>query len=477
MGEEIKSSYFNDDDFSHYKECLSRDTAKLNILFEEDALAKSHPVAGFELEAWLVDRDLHPSPVNDAFLEKFNNPLASPELASFNIEVNTEPRSLQGHVFSAMHQSLNETWAACKRTASDLDADVIMTGILPTVANEDLTLANMSSMKRYRALNREVLHRRKGKPLVLDINGVEHLKVTHRDVMLESAATSFQLHTQVNQAMAARYYNASIIASAPVLAICANSPYLFGKDLWDETRIPLFEQAVAIGGYDGAAFGPIHRVTFGTGYVRQSLMECFKENIEHYPVLLPVNMDDSDAGLPYLRLHNGTIWRWNRPLIGFDENGDAHLRIEHRVIPSGPSTIDAIANAAFYYGLAATLTNLQIPPERQLEFDKARDNFYRSAQLGLNARLMWLDGKSYYAHELIKKILLPMAYDGLASLDIATTDRDEYLGIINERALSRTNGATWQRAYVKKYGRDMFALTQAYREQQNKGLPVHEWTI
>jgi len=477
MGEEIKSSYFTDEDYIHYKERLTHDTETLAKLFEENNLAESHPVAGFELEAWLIDGDLRPASLNEAFLKKFNNPLASPELASFNIEVNTEPRSLQGHALSAMHQSLNETWSACKRTASELDADVIMCGILPTVANEDLNLANMSSMKRYQALNRAVLQRRQGKPLVLDINGVEHLRVTHRDVMLESAATSFQLHTQVNQSLAVRYYNASIIASAPVVAVCANSPYLFGKDLWDETRIPLFEQAVATGGYDGAAFGPIHRVTFGTGYVRKSLMECFRENIDHYPVLLPVNLDNADSGLAYLRLHNGTIWRWNRPLIGFDSHGEAHLRIEHRVIPSGPSTIDAIANAAFYYGLAHTLSNMNIAPEKLLEFDKARDNFYFAAQLGMNAHLLWLDGKSYSAHELVKKQLLPMALDGLADLDIASGDREEYLGVIKERAVTRTNGATWQRAFVKKHGKDMYALTEKYREHQNSGQPVHEWTI
>jgi gamma-glutamyl:cysteine ligase YbdK (ATP-grasp superfamily) len=477
MGEEIKSSYFTDEDFIHYKASLASDTVSLGQLFAENRLAEAHPVAGFELEAWLIDGDLRPAPVNQAFLEKFNNPLASPELASFNIEVNTEPRTLRGHALSAMHQSLDETWQACKQTASDLHSDVIMCGILPTVLNEDLNLANMSSMKRYQALNRAVLQRRKGKPLVLDINGVEHLRVTHRDVMLESAATSFQLHTQVSQALAARYYNASIIASAPIVAVCANSPYLFGKDLWDETRIPLFEQAVATGGYDGAAFGPIHRVTFGTGYVRKSLMECLHENIEHYPVLLPVNLDNSESKLSYLRLHNGTIWRWNRPLIGFDNDGEAHLRIEHRVIPSGPSTLDAIANAAFYYGLAHTLSNLDEAPEKFLGFDKARDNFYRAAQLGINAHLLWLDGKSYTAHELVKKILLPLAAQGLTDLDIAASDRDEYLGIINERVTARTNGANWQRAFVKKHGRNMYALTDKYREHQDDGQPVHEWTV
>jgi gamma-glutamyl:cysteine ligase YbdK (ATP-grasp superfamily) len=477
MGEEIRSSEFSPEDFAIFKTKLDAETATLADVFAQHGFAQSHPVAGFELEAWLIDAGLRPVPRNEEFLSRFNNPLASPELASFNIEVNTEPRCLQGHVFSAMHQSLNATWATCHDTARAMGIDVIMCGILPSLVDADLTLANMSCMQRYRALNREVLLRRKGKPLVLDINGVEHLRVTHHDVMLESAATSFQLHTQIDQSQAARLYNASLILSAPMVALCANSPYLFGKDLWDETRIPLFEQAVAIGGYDAAAFGPIRRVTFGSGYVRESLLECFNENREHYPVLLPVNLDNNAATLPHLRLHNGTIWRWNRPLIGFDQDGKPHLRIEHRVIPSGPSTLDAVANAAFYYGVTTALIHLPAAPELQLQFDKARDNFYRAAQLGLRAQLHWLDDKMHPANELLLHTLLPMAYAGLESLGVASSDSHEYLEIIRQRLQTGTNGAVWQRAFVAKHGRDMQALTAAYFQHQQTGAPVHEWKI
>lgn len=477
MGEEIQSSVFSSEDFEIYKRKLTQETEKLAEDFLYQEFAHSHPVAGFELEAWLIDKNLRPVPRNEEFLSRFNNPLASPELASFNIEVNTEPRSLQGHVFSAMHQSLDVTWRACRETAHEMGIDVIMCGILPSLLDEDLTLDNMSCMERYRALNREVLSRRKGKPLVLDINGVEHLRVTHHDVMLESAATSFQLHTQINLNQAARLYNASLILSAPMVALCANSPYLFGKDLWDETRIPLFERAVSTGGYDAAAFGPVRRVTFGSGYVRDSLMECFTENLEHYPVLLPVEFDSENKTLPYLRLHNGTIWRWNRPLIGFDAEGNKHLRIEHRVIPSGPSTLDAVANAAFYYGASIALVNMSIPPERLLQFDRARDNFYRAAQLGLRAQVYWLDDKSQSVAELLLDTLLPMAREGLDMLGVADSDREEYLGIIEHRLQTGTNGATWQRAFVEKHGRDMQALTMSYLEHQQTGLPVHEWKV
>ena len=477
MGEEIKHSHFTAEDFANYKQHLVAETDKLQQLFANQQFAQSHPVSGFELEAWLVDESFRPLPINDVFLKQFNNPLASPELASFNIEVNTEPRLLQGHVFSAMHHSLNDTWAACQQTAANLGARVVMCGILPTLRDEDLSLANMSNMLRYRVLNREVLQRRQGKPMTLDINGVEHLKVVHRDVMLESAATSFQIHMQINQQQAVRFYNASQILCAPMIAISANSPYLFGKDLWDETRIPLFEQAVAIGGYEGAAFGPIHRVTFGSGYIKKELMECFTENLEHYPILLPEIMQARAETLPHLRLHNGTIWRWNRPLIGFDDAGKIHLRIEHRIVPAGPTTIDAIANAAFYYGMVTALAQRDIAPESQLAFSDARDNFYRCAQLGLRAQVQWLDTKRHAIVELLEHELLPLAYEGLRSLEIAQDDIDEYLQVIRDRLQTRTNGTNWQRAFVSKYGRDMSALTAQYYAQQNSGNPVHEWTI
>ncbi len=477
MGEEIRHSHFNAQDFERYEKRLLEETSLLRELFQQHGFAKSHPVSGFELEAWLVDAEFHPAPLNEAFLKAFNNPLASPELASFNIEVNTEPRSLQGHVFSAMHQSLDATWRACQQTAESLHAKVVMCGILPSLMNEDLSLANMSGMLRYRALNREVLHRRKGKPLTLDINGEEHLKVTHRDVMLESAATSFQIHIQINQEQAARFYNASQIICGPIIALSANSPFLFGKNLWDETRIPLFEQAVAVGGYEGAAFGPIHRVTFGSGYIRKELLECFQENIDHYPILLPETMQDPADRFPHVRLHNGTIWRWNRPLIGFDEEGRVHLRIEHRVVPAGPTTIDAVANAAFYYGLVSALVNHEIPPETQLGFSDVRDNFYDCARHGLRATVLWCDKKRHNVHDLLVNELLPMAYDGLLMLGIAESDCDEYLKVIQQRLQARTNGSTWQRAYINKHGKDMFAMTASYYEQQESGNPVHEWKV
>jgi hypothetical protein len=281
---------------------------------------------------------------------------------------------------------------------------------------------------------------------------------------------------QIPPEMAVRAYNASLIASAPLVAVSANSPYLFGKDLWAETRIPLFEQAVEAGGYEKDAHGPMRRVTFGSGYVRQSLMECFQENLDHFPVLLPTHFDSPPEEMEHLRLHNGTLWRWNRPLIGF-ENGKPFLRLEQRVVPAGPTIVDAFANSAFYYGLTYSLCNMEIPPESILDFATARDNFYRSAQLGLDAHTVWLEGQKHPAQTLLMKTLLPMAHEGLIRLGVDSGEISRYLGIIENRVKTARNGAAWQRAYVAKYGHDMNALLDVYMQQQQTGIPVHEWDI
>ena len=300
------------------------------------------------------------------------------------------------------------------------------------------------------------------------------MHVTHENVMLESATTSFQIHLQLTQETAARFYNASLIVSAPMVAVAANSPYLFGYDLWDETRIPVFEQAVSISPDEAARS---NRVSFGRGYVRESLIECYLENLEHHCILLPMVREEPPDRFWHLRLHNGTLWRWNRPLIGFDVDGTPSLRVEHRVVPAGPSLIDTISNAALYYGLVQDLGAATPAPEEQLSFDLARSNFYAAARYGLQASLAWLDGHSVSAQDLLRDELLPRARRGLHSLHVAADDINLYLGVIQGRLETGRNGAAWQRAYVAKHGRDMAALTRAYRDGARSGAPVHEWAV
>jgi len=475
MGQEIHTTQFSEDDFKRFKERLRLETELLRDWFETGHLADSEPVAGFEIEAWLIDDDYHPKPVNQEFLACFDNELASPELAKFNIELNTHPHALQGKILSELHEELRSTGLQARACAETLDSKILITGILPTLKATDLNLDNMSDMRRYRALNEQVLNSRGGAPLHLDITGTEHLSETHDTVMLEAATTSFQIHIQVPADKAHHYYNASMIASAPMVAASANSPYLFNRELWDETRIPLFEQSVEVGGIDAASHGPLRRVSFGSGYARHSIFESFEENLEHFPALLPILFDDPETELAHLRLHNGTIWRWNRPLIGFNAEGEPHIRIEHRVVPSGPSIADSMANAAFYYGLAQGLVRFEL--DQKLPFAQARDNFYKAAKKGLNAKVDWPGTGHINIRKLILEQLLPLALTGLDELGLDRGDCEYYLGIIKERVECGQNGSEWQRRFCTAHGRQMDELTAAMLHYQSSDRPVHEWDL
>lgn len=476
MGQEIDSFQFTQQDYDEFRRRLGRETELLKQWFEQDRFDQADPVAGFELEAWLVNRQMQPAPVNAEFLEQMNSPLMSPELSKFNVEFNVDPVTLKGNALNTLQSELSDIWSQGETVAKGLATELAMIGILPTVEDHHLCMDNISALNRYAALNAEVLRQRGGRALNLNIHGREVLHCEHSDVMLESATTSFQIHLQTPLSQSVRAYNASIIASAPLLAVSANSPYLFGKDVWDETRIPLFEQSVEVGGFEQDSHGPMRRVSFGSGYARQSVYECFIENLEHFPVLLPVLYDEPEENLHHLRLHNGTLWRWNRPLIGFND-GVPHLRVEQRVVPAGPTIVDSIANAALFYGLAQALMTQDIAPETQLSFAQARDNFYNSAKHGLNTPLLWLDGEKYPLKTLFKKQILPLAHQGLQALKIDPQAADYYLGIIEQRIDQNQNGTNWQRAYVTKYGHDMAALLKAYLVNQQAGHPVHEWEI
>ena len=474
MGEEIKSSQFSEADFAAFRERLEDETAQLEAWERTGRLSRQGPVAGFEIEAWLIDAQYCPAPRNAEFLAASDDALTSPELARFNVELNNEPQPIKGRAFSAFEAEIFQTWEHACETAEAVGTRLLLTGILPTVEPGHLSVANMSDLNRYRALNEQVFRLREGRPLKLDILGHEHLHSQHDDVMLESATTSFQLHLQTPIDQAARMYNTAILVSAPMVAIAANSPYLFGHDLWDETRIPLFEQSVEIGGYAGVTRGPLWRVSFGSGYVRHSILECFRENLEHFPVLLPMHFDDT-ASLPHLRLHNGTIWRWNRPLLGFDADGTPHVRIEHRVMPAGPTVIDQVANATFFYGLTQRLADADCAA--RIPFSQARDNFYEAARRGLQATLRWVDDERIGARQLILDTLLPMAEEGLRELGIDREDSERYLGIIQARAETGQNGTEWHRRWVTVHGRDMRRLTADYLRNQWRGQPVHEWDL
>lgn len=472
MGQEIDVSRFTQADFEAFDERLREETAILDRWCREGAFAATHAVGGFELEACLVGAGMLPAPVVEPFLKRLDDPLVVPELATFNAEINGTPQSLQGDALSCLATELEATWGRCVKAAAGLGARLTMIGTLPTVRPEHLDLAHMTPLKRYRALNEQILHLRRGRPLTLEIQGKDRLFLQPRDVMMESAATSFQIHLKVKPRDAVRIYNWSKVLAAPMVAISANSPYLFGRDLWEESRIPLFEQAVSVG---GSFFS--ERVTFGLRYVKDSMLECFQANLVRFPVLLPQVMDKPPERLAHLRLHNGTVWRWNRPLIGFDDSGMPHLRIEHRVVPAGPTVSDSIANAALYFGAVHSFAAEAEPPDRRIPFIVAKTNFYTAACEGLHTQVEWLDGRTETLAQILAQDLLPRARRGLLDLGIDSIEADLWLGIVEGRLRTGQTGSAWQRAWVERNGTDMAALTAAYLERQATGRPVHEWTL
>jgi hypothetical protein len=472
MGQEIETPRFAPEDFAAFALRVAEETDSFERLESADGLAHDAYVGGFELEAWLVDRNYFPLAKNAAFLERVASPLVVPELSRFNVELNGTPQVLGPGALERLERELEATWRHCVRTAHSLGGTLVMIGILPTVREQDLSLANISRLNRFHALNEQILKARGGRPIRLDIRGRERLALAHADVMLEAATTSFQVHLQTPAAEFARHFNASVALSAPMVAVAANSPFLFGASLWDETRIPLFEQAADT----GAAESGLRRVTFGSGYLERGATECFRENLEQFPALLPMRCDGAQF-LPHLRLHNGTIWRWNRPLVGLEEGGRPHVRIEHRVMPAGPTIIDMIANAALYLGAAHFLARHGAAPESALAFEVARENFYAAARDGLAAEIVWLDGRRVRLRSLLADELVPIAHEGLRELGFGADERDRYLDLIAARVRTGQTGAVWQRAHLERHGRDFFSLTADYLEHQRSGMPVHEWDV
>jgi len=474
MGQEIGRIHYRREDFVEFSARLAEETGLLESWLGEGRCEQSAYVGGFELEAWLLDRNYFALPANEAYLARLNNPLVVAELSRFNVELNGAPQPLAGRALRRLEEELTGTWRRCLEVAHEFEGTLIMIGILPTVREEDLSLTNISPLNRYYALNEQVLKSRDGRPIRLDIEGREHLRLMHADVMLEAATTSFQVHLQFPADLAVRYFNAAQILSAPMVALAANSPFLFEKQLWEETRIPLFEQAVDTG---DNADPEMRRVSFGSGYLQHGAIETYRENLARYPVLLPILFEPGSQQLRHLRLHNGTIWRWNRLLIGFDEAATPHLRVEHRVMPAGPTIVDMIANAAVYLGASRFLAELRAPPEGDLPFATARDNFYRAARDGLDAGIVWLDGCEVALRTLLADEILPMARHGLKLLGADEDDIERYMDVARSRVRSGLNGAAWQRAHVERHGRDFFSLTADYLEHQRSAMPVHEWPV
>ena len=475
MGQDLRNATSTAADRAASRAALRQETGQLKTWCDERRFAGQEvPTAGLEIEGWLVDENHLPAPLNAAFLAAADDPEIVAELSKFNFEINAPPLPLTGDVLARTRSGLEATWRRCRDVACGLGLRPVTIGMLPTVRDEMLQPAWMSASKRYEALSRELFARRRAEPLHIDIAGQDHLDYRCDHLMLEAACTSLQVHLAVAQEEAARLYNAAVLAAGPLVAASANSPFLYGRSLWAETRIPAFEQATAMLGFRDLQGRNVRRVTLGTGYLRQSMLELFVENLS-YPDLLPEQLPD-DGRLRHLRLQNGTVWRWVRPIVGFDNVGTPHLRLEHRVMPAGPSIADMVANIALCHGLVLALGRQDTPPEEIAPFEAVRSNFYACARHGLDARISWA-GRTVGVQQLLLDTLLPAARAALDDAGVAPEDLALYVDdILHRRLLTGRTGTAWQRGFVDLNGPNWQALTERYVAHQAGGRPVHEWT-
>ncbi|MFT5143964.1 MAG: CBS domain-containing protein [Rhodothermales bacterium] len=445
---------------------------------------------GAEQELFLVDPSGQPANLVEELLALTDDERIVTELTRFNLEVNLEPHLLGGSCLNKMEAEINELLGVVRGLAGQVGARVVMTGILPTLHLSDLGLENMSPMPRYYALNDAISGLRSG-PAQYAIRGTDELFFQHDNIMVEGCNTSFQTHYQVDPEDFAHAYNVAQLIAAPVLAASVNSPTLFGKRLWQETRIALFQQAVDTRSSNLYLREMSPRVHFGSCWVNESVTELYKEDIARFRVIMTSDFDDPfetlrNGQIPKLKalgVHNGTVYRWNRAIYGV-ANGKPHLRIENRILPSGPSVIDEVANSAFWFGLVLGLTK-SVPDIRPLmEFDEAQSNFVAAARLGLGSQLLWIDGGRYPAPDLICDILIPIAREGLRGAGVDGADIDRYLDVLEARVSSGKNGAHWQLASLAAMKREggtrserLDALVSATIARQETGAPGHEWAL
>ncbi len=471
-----------------FSRSMLRDLHALERLIGSGKIESGVRRIGLEQELFLVDSAWRPALVAVEVLDRLGGAPYTTELARYNLEINLEPQLLRGDCFSVMERSLQNYIHAVRQAARKEGAEVVITGILPSLKKSDVSLESMTPKDRYFALN-EAVTRMRGGPARLQIQGVDELNLEDDTVMLESCNTSCQVHLQVSAEEFAHFYNVAQAVVGPVLAAAVNSPLLFGKRLWAETRIALFQQSVDTRAAMKHLRERISRVRFGDSWVRESVLELFQEDIARFRALLPTELpEDSlqaiDEGrvpeLAALQLHNSTIYRWNRPCYGIS-GGRAHLRIECRAMPAGPSPADEVANAAFWVGCVLGLAHSVDDVTEYLDFDSAKGNFVATARHGLDASITWLNDETIGAQELILRRLLPMARQGLTSANIDSGDIDRYLGIIEERVRSGATGAQWllrSLAQMRGHGtqaEQLAALTAATAARQHNRQLGHEW--
>jgi hypothetical protein len=491
MGEEVTARTFTREDRARYRQKVRRCLDVFAEMLRESRFDVERPLTGLEIELNLVDDRANPAMRNADVLAAIADPSFQTELGQFNVEINVPPRRLAGDGTAEFENDVRASLNAAEEKARTIGAHMVMIGILPTLHRHHLTAESLSANPRYALLNEQIFAAR-GEDLTIRIDGVDRLATTADTVAPEAACTSTQFHLQVSPAQFASYWNAAQTVAGVQVALGANAPFLFGRELWRETRIPLFEQATDTRPEEIKAQGVRPRVWFGERWIT-SVFDLFEENVRFFPALLPVCDEEDPAevlagggapSLAELRLHNGTIYRWNRPVYDVVRNRP-HLRVENRVLPAGPTVVDTMANGAFYFGVVRMLAESDRPLWSQMSFSAAEENFHNCAQHGIAAQVFW-PGMGYLpVTELVLRRLLPLAHQGLDRWGLAPTERDRLLRIIEQRCLTGRNGASWQVETLHQLedvdnldrSEALRMVLQRYIPLMHSNQPVHEWPL
>lgn len=496
MGDSIEAQSFTRQDRTRFRAKTERCLDALAEMLADGRFDGAASQLGLEIELNLVDPQRDPAMANDAALDAIASPAFQTELGRFNIEVNVAPRPIDGTHLRDLETSLRAAMtAADERVRSATGTSIAMIGMLPTLDEHHFTERWISADPRYSLLGQQVLAAR-GEDIELALDGAplddgepDRLEIVTDTILPEAACTSVQLHLQVEPDSFADYWNAAQAIAGVQVALAANSPFFAGRALWHETRIPMFEQATDTRSQELKNQGVRPRVWFGERWVT-SIFDLFEENSRYFPALLPAVSEEDPfqalaegraPSLAELRMHNGTVYRWNRPIYD-TVDGTAHLRVENRVLPAGPSVVDVLADTAFYYGLVRTLAEADRPLWTQMSFDAAAENLHAGARDGIEARLYWPEVGWVGARELVLRRLLPMAAEGLDAYGVDPEVRDRYLGIIEQRCVTGRNGAVWQRENVaarERAGQSradaLHGMLGDYLERAQDGAPVHTW--
>ncbi|HKK50292.1 MAG TPA: glutamate--cysteine ligase [Myxococcota bacterium] len=492
MGLEIDRERFVPQDYDRFRDRLESCLTVLEKLLERPGFGSGEASLGAELEVSLTDAQARPLPLNEAVLSETLDERMTFELDRFNLECNLRHTTLEGRPFTHLRREIETARTELARAAERHGGRIAMIGILPTLIADDLQSGAMTDAIRYRALSRSLREKRSG-PFRLDISGADPLEMACEDVTFEGAATSFQVHLRVAPEDFATVFDAAQLATAPVLAASVNSPTFLGHRLWQETRVALFKQAVDDRDAMAREARRQARVSFGTGWLRGGALDLFREAARDHPVLLPILYDeDPEAALgagrvpalKEIRLHQGTVWHWNRPV--YDPHDGGHVRIELRALPSGPTTEDMLANAAFLVGLAVGLAPHMEAVRTRFDFERAHHNFYRAAQSGLEARLDWPEslggGTGRTARELLAQ-LGDLALEGLLRSGVRADEAAPLVECVLARAETGQTGARWQMERLAKLegsrsrSAALARMFEEYLEQSAGGEPVHRWAL